>query len=84
MDPPTVDYTQSVEATLVEDMSAAGTVTMNTSYPAYIRLYFMMERIKKLVDQDSPEQLALADAVCGGYEKDMIVNMALSCTTCPS
>ena len=72
-----VDFAQSVEATLVEDMSAAGTVTMNTSYPAYIRLYFMMERIKKLVDQDSPEQLALADAVCGGYEKDMIVNMGL-------
>ena len=72
-----VDLAQGVEATLLEDMSAAGTVTMHTSYPAYIHVFFMMERIKKLVDQDSPEQLALADAVCGGYEKDMIVNMGL-------
>ena len=72
-----VDPTQTVEATIIEDMTAAGTVTMHTSYPAYMYVVFMVERIKRLVDQDSPRQRALADSVCGGYEKDMIVNMGL-------
>ena len=72
-----VEPTRTVEATIIDDMTAAGTVTMNTSYPAYVHLVFMVERIRRLAAQDSPQQLALADAVCGGYEKDMIVNMGI-------
>ena len=72
-----LEYSRPLRESLRDDMVRAGTVTMECTYPAFTYFYIMTERMRRLVDQDSDKQMSLIDAVVGGYEDDMIVNMGL-------
>lgn len=72
-----LDYSKPLTETLIEDYMRAGSTTMVSTYPAFLYFYLMTERFKRLVDRNSTEQVALVDAVLGGYEDDMIVNMGM-------
>ena len=72
-----IDLGQSLSDCLFESVTRAGPATMNASYPAFVNVYLQTERIKGLVDKSSRQQVAMADAVCGGYEKDMVVQMGI-------
>ncbi|MBR03822.1 MAG: hypothetical protein CL394_10985 [Acidiferrobacteraceae bacterium] len=73
-----MDYSESLTDCLTDAMNRAGSTTIVSTYPACMYFYVMTFRIKALVDSNSPEQVAWADAVCGGYEDDMIVHMGLT------
>ena len=70
-----IDFDQPLLQTLREDMMHAGTVTMDSSYPAFMVFWIATFRIKALIDDTSEEQIALVDALLSGYEDDMVVNM---------
>ena len=70
-----IDFDQPLLQTLREDMMHAGTVTMDSSYPAFMVFWIATFRIKALIDDTSEEQVALVDALLSGYEDDMVVNM---------
>ena len=72
-----LDYSQSVADCLNESMVRAGRTSMVSTYPAFVDFYYATACIKRLVDSSSSEQVTWADAVCGGYEDDMIVHMGL-------
>lgn len=73
-----VDESQSVSDCFKEALVRMGITIMDTSYPAFIYSYLMMFRIKVLIDGKSSEQLELVDALFGGHEDDMIVQMGLA------
>ncbi|HJL53341.1 MAG TPA: PEP/pyruvate-binding domain-containing protein [Arenicellales bacterium] len=70
-----IDFDQSLVQAIREDMMHAGTVTMDSSYPAFMVFWIATFRIKALIDDTSEEQVALVDALLSGYEDDMVVNM---------
>ena len=70
-----IDFDQPLVQAIRDDMMHVGTVTMDSSYPAYMVFYIATFRIKALIDDTSREQIALVDALLSGYEDDMVVNM---------
>ena len=70
-----IDFDQPLVEAIGEDMMRAGTVTMDSSYPAFMVFWIATFRIKALIDDTSEEQAALVDALLSGYEDDMVVNM---------
>ena len=73
-----MDSSRDVAESLHEDMEQAGVAVMASSYPAFLNAFIATLRIKALADPKSPEQLAWVDAVCSGYEEDMIVLMGVA------
>ena len=73
-----VDHSKKVADCLREGLMRAGSTAMVSSYPAFLHAYIAIGRIKRLADPNSPDQLAWVDAVCGGYEDDMIVQMGVA------
>ncbi|MEM7019770.1 MAG: PEP-utilizing enzyme [Pseudomonadota bacterium] len=72
-----VEPSRSLSDYFTEALTRMGKAILESSYPAFMSAYFAGERIKKLADKKSPEQLDWVDAICGGHEEDMIVNMGL-------
>jgi pyruvate,water dikinase len=65
----------SLDEVIRKDMTYMGEVTMNSTYPAFMIFYIAIFRLKMLVDKRSDEQVALVDALLGGYEDDLVVSM---------
>ncbi len=72
------DYSRGVAESLREDLARAGATVIASSYPAFVHSFAATLRIRALADPKSPEQLAWLDAVCGGYEDDMILHMGVA------
>ena len=73
-----MDPSRGVTESLREDLERCGAAVMVSSYPAYISAFVATIRIKAVADPKSPEQIAWVDAVCSGYEDDMIVQMGVA------
>ena len=73
-----MDPSRGVTESLRDDLERTGAAILVSSYPAYLNAYIATLRIKALADPKSPEQLAWVDAVCSGYEDDMIVQMGVA------
>ena len=70
-----IDFDQPLVDAIRDEMMHIGTVTMDSSYPAFAVFYIATFRIKALIDDTDQEQVALIDALLSGYEDDMVVNM---------
>jgi phosphohistidine swiveling domain-containing protein len=73
-----MDDSESVADCTTEGLMRAGSAVMISSYPATVYFMRTTQRIRKLVDSSSPEQLAWVDTLCSGFEDDMIVNMGMA------
>ena len=73
-----VDDSERTADCLRDGLMRAGSTAMVSSYPAFVHGYIATTRIKRLADPESPDQSAWVDAVCGGYEDDMIVQMGVA------
>ncbi len=70
-----IEFDRPVAEVFHDDMVHAGTVTMDSTYPAFMQFYFATLRLKGLVDDQEPEQMRLMSDLLGGYEQDMVVQM---------
>ena len=70
-----IDFDQPLVDAIRDEMMHIGTVTMDSSYPAFTVFYIATFRIKALIDDTDQDQVALIDALLSGYEDDMVVNM---------
>ncbi len=72
-----LEGSQSVVECATAGLRRAGETILTSSYPAFLLAYINTARIRGLARKDSPQQIAWADAICSGYEDDMIVQMGL-------
>ena len=72
------DESQRVAECLREGLMRVGSTAMVSSWPAWFHAYTATMRIKRLADPQSPERSAWVDALCGGYEDEMIVQMGIA------
>ncbi len=73
-----IDYSQSLGEAVRDWNVQVGLTSMMSTGPALIYFIYMgTERIKRLIDEKSPEQVALADAICRGYPDDQVVQMGM-------
>ncbi|MCZ6640339.1 MAG: PEP-utilizing enzyme, partial [Gammaproteobacteria bacterium] len=73
-----IDYSQSLGEAVRDWNVHVGLTSMMSTGPALIYFIYMgTERIKRLIDTKSPEQVALADAICRGYPDDQVVQMGM-------
>lgn len=74
-----IDYSQPLDEFIDEALIEVGVVTMVATAPAIIAfIYGGSEAVKRVIDKDDPEQVALADDICRGYPNDIIVQMGLA------
>ena len=73
-----VDHTETLCGSVLDGYTQVGITSLHSTGPAL--LYFVnagTERVKRLINRKSPEQIALADALCRGYPDDQVVQMGL-------
>ena len=74
-----IDYSQPFDEFIDEALLEVGAVTMVATAPAIIAfIYGGSEAVKRVIDGDDPEQVALADAIRRGYPNDIVVQMGLA------
>ncbi len=73
-----INHDESLGRNIRDWYVQVGLTTMMSTGPAIVSfIYLGTERIKNLIDRGSPEQVALADAMCRGYPDDQVVQMGL-------
>ena len=74
-----VDPEQTLDELLLDVFEQFGRVTMAATAPSVTCfLYGGTDVVKKVIDSDDAEQVALADAVCRGYPDDLVVQMGIT------
>jgi len=73
-----IDYSEALGKAVRDWNVQVGLTSMMSTGPALIYFIYMgTERVKRLIDAKSPEQVALADAICRGYPDDQVVQMGM-------
>jgi len=73
-----IDHSERFSKSLLDWYTQVGITSLHSTGPAL--LYFVFagtERVKRLINRKSPEQIALSDALCRGYPDDQVVQMGL-------
>ena len=74
-----IDDEQALDESVLEAFIQFGLVSLRATAPAVVCfVYGGTDVVKKVIDQDDPRQVELADAMCRGYPDDLVVQMGLT------
>ena len=70
-----LDHSASIAQCIDESLLRAGQAIAASSLPAFMRFFYLQQRIRSLANADDAQQVAWANAISNTSEDDMIVKM---------